>query len=137
MLVPYMQAVSTYLGGIASCVAHHGGSSRGYHAMHNMHTVVNDTASTHHSYFDSYGVCGSSGPVHFVSFVTSILSWLYFAIAFLLFTRRGELLEGLGVNHGVSSGSGGGGQSYQYDEIGESAGFSGDFPAGTARTMQV
>ena len=129
MLVPLLQSVSTNFGGIASCVAHHGGY---YHSMHPMQQhLVNGTSTTRH-YFDAYGVCGSSGPVHFVSFLTSILSWLYLGIALLLFLRRGELLEGLNLN-----GGGGGGQSYQYDEIGESGGFSGDFPAGTARTMQV
>ena len=30
MLVPFLQSVSTYFGGIASCVAHHGGD---YHSM--------------------------------------------------------------------------------------------------------
>jgi hypothetical protein len=122
MLVPLMQAVSSYYGGIASCVAHRG-------SRHDMHMLHNTTSY----YFDSYGVCGSSGPVHFVSFLSSLLSWLYLAIAVLLYTRRGELLDG-------QIGSVGGG-SYQYDEIGESdggRGFAGDFPnGGVARTLQV
>ncbi|KAL7518321.1 hypothetical protein ACHAWX_003160 [Stephanocyclus meneghinianus] len=133
MLITAMQAISAYYGGIAQCVASHGAR-----LVHN--TVnTNVTSGTAH-YFDSYGVCGSSGPVHFVSFLSSILSWLYLAAAVLLYTRRGELL-GDQTNGGT----------YQYDEIGESVdgasgggvggsvGFAGDFPSGGAspRTLHV
>jgi len=138
MLVPLLQLISSYYGGIATCVANHG-TPYMHKVLENLHTLHSNTTNGHAYYFDSYGVCGSSGPVHFVSFISSLLSWIYFGIGFLLYTRRGELLDGQG-----GGGSGGIGGGYQYDEIGESAsgGFAGDFPngggaIGTARTMQV
>ncbi|KAL3791449.1 hypothetical protein HJC23_011505 [Cyclotella cryptica] len=126
MLITVMHAVSAYYGGIAQCVA-----SNGTRLVHN--TVSNNMTSGSAHSFDSYGMCGSSGPVNVVSFLSSILSWLYLAVAVLLYTRRVELL-------GEQSSSG----TYQYDEIGESvdgsvggvAGgsgrFAGDFPSGGA-----
>ncbi|KAL3802261.1 hypothetical protein ACHAWO_005665 [Cyclotella atomus] len=139
MLVPLMRFISASFGGIAQCVANRG--TKYMHRMHDMHMMhgnvtSNNSAASH--YFDSYGVCGASGPVHFVSFLSSILSWVYLAIAVVLYTRRNELLEGSGGGGGI------GGGSYQYDEIGESqndvrsSGFAGDFPnGGVATTMQV
>jgi hypothetical protein len=142
MLVPLMKFIAATFGGIANCVSNRG--SKYMHRMHDMHMMHGNATSTTSSaehYFDSYGVCGASGPVHFVSFLSSTLSWVYLAIAIVLYTRRNELLEGGG---GGSSSIGGG--SYQYDEIGESqndgrsnsGGFAGDFPnGGVATTMQV
>lgn len=134
MLVPTLHGVSVYFGGIATCVSH-----RGYTHHHNMHILMNHNATTSSSYyFDSYGICGASGPVYLVSLFSWLLSWVYLAVGVILYTRRNELLEG--------GFSGIGGVSYMYDEIGESSesnsarggSFAGDFPnGGIATTMQV
>ena len=125
ILIPFMQVISAYFTGISNCVAH-----RGY-TQNNMHLMHSNSTSSH--YFDPYVICGASGPVRIVSSLSSLLSWVYLAIGIVMYTRRGELLDGLG-----------GGVSYTYDEIGVSGshggneGFAGDFPErGTARTMQV
>lgn len=133
-----MHVVSSYYDGLSNCVASTTANANSNAASAtnltggyaNMHTS-NGHHTTSASSIDPYATCGASGPVGFVSFISWWLVWFNVILGMTLFTKRDEILSGVG-----------GGGSGQYDEIdGGSGGFDGDFPSssggGGMRTMHV
>jgi len=134
-----MRVVSSYYGGVASCVA---GVATRVHAQqrnggYNLTGGYADTADDGAVVItgdDAFAMCGSSvsAAVGFVSFLTNWLGWLHVALAAVMYTKKNELL------------SGDVGPVNQYDEIGIAdnddrvRGFAGDFPSSTPiTTMHV
>eukprot|EP00571_Detonula_confervacea_P003707 CAMPEP_0172319218 /NCGR_PEP_ID=MMETSP1058-20130122/37097_1 /TAXON_ID=83371 /ORGANISM="Detonula confervacea, Strain CCMP 353" /LENGTH=308 /DNA_ID=CAMNT_0013034217 /DNA_START=118 /DNA_END=1044 /DNA_ORIENTATION=- len=149
-----MHVVHVYYGGIADCVvtnaANAASNSRsGSGAFHLTGGYANDDHSSNTSgstmaaattAFDPFTICGASGPVKLVSFLSSLLVWSNAILAVTLYAKREELLSGGGGGAGSFS------SSNQYDEIGGVAtqppnggGFAGDFPPEQQdiRTTQV
>mmetsp|Transcript_27728 Transcript_27728/g.58590 ORF Transcript_27728/g.58590 Transcript_27728/m.58590 type:complete len:288 (-) Transcript_27728:236-1099(-) len=143
ILAILMHVLHSYYGGLAECVTNAASSRMNNNGANNltggyanMHENDPNTYNMNGGYVDPYTLCGSSGPVGFVSFITGLLFWIDMVLAVTLYTRRHELLNG---------GGGGGVSSSQYDEIGVQSGsggvggFDGDFPSSSEgmQTMNV